>query len=553
MRRIILIILAISSALFFIMVAEAAVAPEPPRNVQVAAAPNAARVNLSWEAPATPGFIRYRLYRSTAQNQNGAMRQDEIEGLSFTDTTVAYNTTYYYRAAALLDGVESRLATTTPLSVTPTLPPPVNVRAADTKIGKQIKINWERPTMEIPLKYNVYRSTVSPDLGGAVGADIVGMEFLDTTVANGAAYYYRVKSVEPGGALSAASSVFSAIATDTVPPDPPSVSASPDASGRVSVSWSAPRNEPAALYYLYRSTSPSGAGGQIFSGAATSYGDVGQVPGAILYYRVTARDAAGNISEPSEAAKAVIPGSTAPVARAQIKVSDLAADGTPRPEEINLHWRAPDSSTIAYARIYRSEREGEAGGMMADKVYGSSFLDKLVQGGKRYYYIVRLVDKDGAEYQGAPQVNATPFTQAAVSAAVEEEKKSPPAGTTKKAPKTSVDKNKTKAGKSATSANKPSALQSAVKPPIYVYGQPRLTDLKKEAGLALKLREELRKALKGKMPLPRLWPQLVKQYIYGGYAAWEIAEDLKFGPGLVHPTLLAAKWRTMWGYGKHKK
>lgn len=527
-----------------------AAAPEPPRNFQAAAVPNAARVNLSWEPSAAAGVL-YRLYRSTVSSQNGSIRQDDIEGLSFIDTTAAYNTAYYYRVSALLGNVESALSA--PASAKPILPVPVNARALDTKIGGQIKITWDRPTLEAPLKYNVYRSTVSPDLGGAVAGNIDGTEFIDTTVSNGAVYYYRVKSVEAGGALSDPSSVVSAIATDATAPGKPTISASGSADGRVGISWSAPGNEPVVRYYLYRSTSPSGLGAQIFDGAAASYTDSGQVPGAILYYQITARDAAGNVSEPSEPAKAVIPGSTAPAARTQIKVSNLAADGTPRSGEINLHWRAPDSSTIAYGRIYRSEREGEPGGMMADKVYGSSFLDKLAQGGKRYYYIVRLVDKDGTEYQGAPQVSATPFTQAAVSAAVEEEKKSSPAGMTKKAPKTSVDKNKTKAGKPATSANKPPAPQSAVKPPIYAYGQPRLTDLKKEAELALKLREELRKALKGKMPPPRLWPKLVKQYIYGGYAAWEIAEDLKFGPGLVHSTLPAAKWRTMWGYGKHKK
>jgi fibronectin type 3 domain-containing protein len=78
---------------------------------------NAARVTLSWTASA--GATSYNVYRSTSSNgEGGTPLATGVTGTTFSDSTVAFGTTYFYKVSAVNAGGQSGLsneASATPL------------------------------------------------------------------------------------------------------------------------------------------------------------------------------------------------------------------------------------------------------------------------------------------------------------------------------------------------------------------------------------------------------------------------------------------------------
>jgi uncharacterized delta-60 repeat protein len=70
--------------------------PLPPVNTTIAAPAVAGQLSLSWEAPADPAVHHYRIYRSTVAADAGQVIADNLGVLTYTDSTVASATTYYY-------------------------------------------------------------------------------------------------------------------------------------------------------------------------------------------------------------------------------------------------------------------------------------------------------------------------------------------------------------------------------------------------------------------------------------------------------------------------
>ncbi|HKW16780.1 MAG TPA: hypothetical protein VJO35_04670 [Terriglobales bacterium] len=63
-------------------------------------------VNLSWGASTTAG-VTYNLYRSDSSGSGYALVASALTTLSYSDTTVASGTTYYYVVTAFDGGAES--------------------------------------------------------------------------------------------------------------------------------------------------------------------------------------------------------------------------------------------------------------------------------------------------------------------------------------------------------------------------------------------------------------------------------------------------------------
>ncbi|OGY91298.1 MAG: hypothetical protein A3H70_03085 [Candidatus Komeilibacteria bacterium RIFCSPLOWO2_02_FULL_48_11] len=496
--------------------------PAPPTSVQAVQIPNVARVTITWAASSTSGALS-RIYRSQSIGSNGTILIDDLNALTHTDETVAYNTTYYYRVAAMYSGIESTLSAVA--MVKPALPIPINIKATDTKQGREIRVSWNRPTMDIPLKYTVYRSTTGGSSGGSIANNIDTTEYFDKDVNNGTYYYYQVKSVYNTYTASDPSGAVGATPTDaTAPGKPTEVSARAGSDNKVSVSWRGPSGESNLRYRVCRSSSPSGVGPQITETTNTSFTDTVWPWAGTYFYRIIALDMTGNESVASDAARVEIAAPTV-TPKQQYKVSELEAGGTLNRGEIQLRWKLPNSSDIAYSRVYRHLDSADTAAMIADKVYVNSFLDKGAEGGKRYYYFIHLVDKSGYEYEAGAQVSGVSFTEKSTS--------TPPA-----------TNGKTSLSTPPVAANKAKApAKTPVPAKTYAYGRPRMANLKLEAALANGLRQKLIKKLGAKKVPARLNPVLVRAYIYGGYVIDEIAHTVVNGPGLVHPIIRAGPWR----------
>ena len=510
-------------------VAAAELPLEAPQNFRAQAIENLERVELIWEAPATAG-VGYRIYRSTSKGNKGSILADSRAGLNYIDTTVAYSTTYYYTLASFLNTkVES---TTAAMAVRPSLAAPGDVKAASTEQGGEIKLTWKRPTLGLILAFNIYRSTDDKGPGSRIAAQQAGEEYIDRTAENGRIYYYRVKAVGSSGREGEASALAIGVASDKKPPRPPTIKGSFSSPDKASLSWSAPAGERNLFYILYRSTSLGAAGDRVVETKNTSYRQAGLPPGAVYYYGVSAIDASGNVSELSQQVKITITAKAS--ATASQKVQNFTAEGTTKAGEILLRWRLPADSKIAYSRIYRSLSPTGEAGQIADKVAGSSYLDKTAIAGQRYYYVARLVGKDALELPPSEQKNATAFDPANRS-------QRPILEGTKPA----------KISAPATPLPVKSAPSAGTK--VYAYAKPRLGDLALEAALANNLRQALIKRLGANRVPWILNPTLVRAYLYGGYAIDEISRTITQGPGLVHPAIRAVEWRKSAEYQKKNK
>ena len=125
--------------------------------------------------------------------------------------------------------------------------------------------------------------------------------FTDSPLSAGT-YYYRVTAEDGAGNISIASSEANAVVTgDTTPPTAPSGLTANGSLSSVALAWTGSTDNVGVVRYnVHRSTTngftPSAAN-RIAQPAGTRYTDTGLAAGT-YYYRVTAEDAAGNLSRP---------------------------------------------------------------------------------------------------------------------------------------------------------------------------------------------------------------------------------------------------------------
>jgi beta-lactamase superfamily II metal-dependent hydrolase/chitodextrinase len=129
----------------------------------------------------------------------------------------------------------------------------------------------------------------------------------NTTTATNAAHSLTTKAYDAAGNVgtSAAVSVTVNNAGDTTPPTAPSSLAASGSKRKVSLTWSASTDNVGVTgYHVWRATSAGGPFSDVATTTSTSYSNSGLTSGTTYYFYVTAVDAAGNVSAPSNTASA---------------------------------------------------------------------------------------------------------------------------------------------------------------------------------------------------------------------------------------------------------
>ena len=134
-----------------------------------------------------------------------------------------------------------------------------------------------------------------------------GSATADTNLAPGT-YFYKLTAEDAAGNIGPLSNTATATVADTTPPSTPTLTANGGA-GQTTLSWTtATDNVAVTRYNLHRSTSsgftPSTAN-RIAQPTSTSYTDTGLSAGT-YYYKLTAEDAAGNLSTASNQATSTV-------------------------------------------------------------------------------------------------------------------------------------------------------------------------------------------------------------------------------------------------------
>jgi glucose/arabinose dehydrogenase/PKD repeat protein len=208
-----------------------------------------------------------------------------------------------------------------------------------------------------------------------------------------------------------ATEVQTDMATPVGPP-PPSDTQAPTVPGglgatgglsSVTLSWTASSDNVSVFRYnVHRSTTsgftPSAAN-RIAQPTGTGYTDPGLAPGT-YYYRVTAEDAAGNVSAPSTQATGVVTGDVTPPG-APGTLQATGGLGT-----ANLSWgTATDNVAVVRYNVHRSTVAGFVPGVSnrIAQPTGTSYTDTVAAG--TYFY--RVTAEDAAGNIGAPSNEAS--------------------------------------------------------------------------------------------------------------------------------------------------
>jgi chitodextrinase len=254
----------------------------------------------------------------------------------------------------------------------------------------QNRLSWTAATDNIGVSaYDIYRNgtylaTVAPGV----------TSYTDSTVTGGASYTYRVAARDLAGNTTSAS-VSTSGTTDTTPPTaPPGLTATATGYTTASLSWGASTDNVGVTSYTIRR---NGTAVATVPGTTTSYGDTGLTPGTTYTYQVTASDAAGNVSQPSNTASATtVADTTAPTPPGNLTTTSVTSS------QAGLSWTAStDNVGVAGYQVLRN-------GSIIATVSGTSYTDTTVAPSTTYTYQVVAYDAAGNSAGSAALQVTTP-------------------------------------------------------------------------------------------------------------------------------------------------
>lgn len=231
-------------------------------------------VSMSWGA--VPTADNYTIYRSQTADGNYTSIGNTTD-ISYSDTGLTQNTTYYYKVSASNSGDESPLSDYI-AATTARILPPANLQAT-AQSSDSILLTWN-PTQDATA-YLVYRSS-SPS-GNLVLIDSpTTNSYTDTGLSADTTYYYSVRA-SVGNVSSDLSNTISATTLQAAPESPSNFVATPVSSTTIELKWTAP-DVAVDGYRLYRSLSPNGEWTLISTTTNTDYTDTGLAPNTRYYY-----------------------------------------------------------------------------------------------------------------------------------------------------------------------------------------------------------------------------------------------------------------------------
>ncbi len=371
-----------------------AAAPAAPTGVQAVAAADGGKMTLTWAG--TSGN-NYHVYRSTTGTGNFTkITASSLAGTSYDDTAVSPAVTYHYYVTALNAQGEESVPSSPTVAVTipgtDRIPPTVPTGLAATAVSSvQINLAWQAGTDNIAVAgYNIYRKTGSGSYAKINTAPLAVTGYNDVGLSPGRTYTYQVATVDEAGNESAERAQVSrpTPVDNQAPAKPEGLTATASGLTRINLTWNAAvDNAGVAEYIIYRSTDNRNFT-RIAKSTDRNHADTGLTLNTTYYYRVSAVDAAGNESVPSDIVSARLAVDTEKPTAPRIWAM---AESTAK---VKVSWSgAGDNVGVAEYDLYRAEGNGDFYRLAA--ATSAPYYDNNVSANKTYKYYIKARDTAG--------------------------------------------------------------------------------------------------------------------------------------------------------------
>ena len=327
-------------------------------------------VAIAWAAASGPGVITYNILRSTTSGSGYVTIASSLSNLTYTDSTVTNNTTYYYVVTSTNIGGTSPYSnqvTALPLSA-PGIPSSFTATAG----AASANLNWTASSGFGTITYNILRSTTSGSGYTSIATGVSTNSYTDSTAVNGTTYYYVVSATNGGGT---SSSSTQASATPIAIPTITSIVV--NASGSLALTF--PVSVGATSYNIKYGTA-TGVYGTTLTGVTSPKTISGLTAGTIYYFKLVAVNATGSVDSAESTAT--------PLASFAITSTDITSS-----TQITLAW-ASSAGASSYTVKY-----GTASGVYGTTFSTSATTPTTVTGltaGTTYYFMVTAVNANGS-------------------------------------------------------------------------------------------------------------------------------------------------------------
>ena len=378
-------------------------AASAPTAMTALATPTNQLPQISWTAPATPGFTiaRYNVYRDTGPSPVGFVTAPST---TFTDSAMP-NGTYSYRVVAVstdtvpILGVPSAAVTVTYDTQAPSAPGSASAAAA---LDGSVGISWAAASDGVGsgvTRYIVRRSQTSSAPVTAADGDATCQGLFtscaDATTLNGKLYSYSVFAVDAVGNTSVAGSSVAVTARDQLAPAAPKGLAATPGDASVDLHWSAAgADDDVAGYVLVAKLGASAPvseadGTRVCTtivAASTACSATGLTNGATYTFGLFALDEALNRSQAAVISAA--PNGKVADTKAPAAVTKLKAKVSGR--TVALTWKNPADRDFDHVVITAAERKpaARAAGKRVYTGQGTRATTKLAAGQARWFTVV---------------------------------------------------------------------------------------------------------------------------------------------------------------------
>ena len=311
-------------------------------------------------------------------------------------------------------------------------PPSAPQNLQSTSGDRYVNLSWSAPIDDggsTLTKYMIYRGTSSGGEGPLAFVTAPTTSYNDTAVTNNQTYYYQVSAVNSAGEGAMSNETSATPKRGVTAPSAPQNLNATAGDRYVKSSWSAPSDDGGAAitnYLIYRGTTSEGETLLTTVGNVTTYNDTTVDSGQTFFYKVRAKNVAGEgpLSDEASATTPTPLPEVSPSPSPEVSPSPSpevspspSPEASPSPSPIvttpsaprklratagdgyvNLSWSAPSDdggSAITEYKIYRGTSPGGESPHAFVSANTTSYNDTAVTNNQTYYYQVSAVNSAG--------------------------------------------------------------------------------------------------------------------------------------------------------------